>query len=121
MTDRIGYMDHISLAVPDVEKQVDFFTEVLGMTAHHRSPGFGMVSDPDSRFQIELTKADGPETKLLHIGLQVADVDGAFDTLVSAGLSTVHAPHRREFAKMRTAFVRDAAGLEVQVAKMDPR
>ncbi len=119
MSDRIGYMDHISLAVPDVAKQLDFFADVLGMTVHRRSDEFGLVSDPQSGFRIELTKADGAETKFLHMGFQVSDVDAAFDTLISAGLTPVHAPHRRERANIRTAFVKDAGGLEVQLSKPD--
>ena len=120
MANRLGYMDHISLAVPDVPKQVDFFSEVLGMTAHYRSEEFGLVSDPRSGFRIELSKADGSETKFLHFGLQVEDVDAAYETLVGAGLATVHAPHQRQWANMRTAFLKDAAGLEIQVARSDP-
>ncbi len=53
------------------------------------------------------------------MGFQVSDVDAAFDTLISAGLTTVHAPHRRERANIRTAFVKDAGGLEVQLSKPD--
>lgn len=119
MTNRLGYMDHISLAVPDVPKQVDFFTEMLGMTAHFRSDEFGLVSDPQSGFRIELSKAEGAETKFLHFGLQVEDVDAAYEALAGAGLETVHAPHQRKWSNMRTAFLKDAAGLEIQVAKSD--
>ena len=114
MSERIGYMDHISLAVPDVPAQVDFFTEVMGMTAVRRSDEFGLVSDPQSGIRIEIARSDGPETKFLHIGFQVDSVDDAYQTLTDAGLSTVHAPHKR-FVN-RTAFVRDAAGLEIQVS-----
>ncbi len=35
MSDRIGDTDHISLAVPDVAKQLDFFAERAG---HDRAP-----------------------------------------------------------------------------------
>ncbi|MDE3076797.1 MAG: VOC family protein [Chloroflexota bacterium] len=114
MAERIGYMDHISLAVPDVPAQVDFFTEVMGMTAVRHSDEFGLVTDPESGFKIEIAKAEGSETKFLHIGFQVGSVDQAYEQLTEAGLSTVHAPHQR-FAN-RTAFLRDAAGLEIQVS-----
>ena len=115
MSDRIGYLDHISLAVPDVLAQVDLFTNVMGMHAERRSEEFGLVTDPQSGFKIEITRAEQGQTKLLHLGFQVRNVDAAFNTLSTAGLETVHAPHRRERAHIRTAFVRDAAGLEIQV------
>ncbi len=119
MSERIGYMDHISLAVPDVPAQVDFFANVMGMTAVHRSDEFGLVTDPQSGFRIEIAKSDGPETKFLHIGFQVGNVDDAYQTLTTTGLATVHAPHRRQWANMRTAFLRDTAGLEIQVSSPD--
>jgi catechol 2,3-dioxygenase-like lactoylglutathione lyase family enzyme len=116
MSERMGYMDHISLAVPDVVAQVDFLANVMGMTAAIRSDEFGLVVDPDSKFRIEITRAEGDRTKLLHVGFQVRNVDEAFATLTQAGMDTVHAPHRRERAHIRTAFVKDAAGLEIQVS-----
>lgn len=117
MSERIGYMDHISLAVPDVPAQVDFFSEVMGMTAERRSEEFGLVVEPHSGFRIEIAKAAGAETKFLHIGFQVGSVDQAYEQLTEAGLETVHAPHKR-FVN-RTAFLRDAAGLEIQVSRPD--
>ncbi len=118
MNERIGYLDHLSLAVPDVEAQVDFFTQSMGMTALRRGEDFGLVVEPHSGFRIEMTRSEGgAETKLLHIGFEVADVDQAYRALTDSGLQTVHAPHRRERAKIDTAFLRDAGGLEIQLSK----
>jgi catechol 2,3-dioxygenase-like lactoylglutathione lyase family enzyme len=47
MAERIGYLDHISLAVPNVPAQVDFFTHVMGMTAVRRGDDFGLVRIPN--------------------------------------------------------------------------
>ncbi len=117
MSERIGHMDHISLAVPNVPAQVDFFTQVMGMTELMRSDEFGLVAEPQSGFRIEIARSDGPETKFLHIGFQVDSVDEAYEQLTESGLETVHAPHKR--FRNRTAFVRDAAGLEIQVSSPD--
>jgi catechol 2,3-dioxygenase-like lactoylglutathione lyase family enzyme len=115
MAERIGFMDHISLAVPDVPAQVDFFTQVMGMTELRRTEEFGLVADPHSGFRIEMARSEGAETKFLHIGFQVGSADQAYQQLTEAGLETVHAPHKR-FAGL-TAFVRDHAGLEIQVSE----
>jgi catechol 2,3-dioxygenase-like lactoylglutathione lyase family enzyme len=115
MPERIGHMDHISLAVPDVPAQVDFFTQVMGMTELRRGDDFGLVADPQSGFRIEIARAEGGETKFLHIGFQVDNTNQAYEQLTKAGLQTVHAPHKR-FAGL-TAFVRDQAGLEIQVSE----
>jgi len=114
MSERIGFMDHISLAVPNVPAQVDFFSAVMGMDVLMRSEEFGLVAEPESGFRIEIARSDGPETKFLHIGFQTGSVDQAYEQLTRAGLETVHAPHKR-FAN-RTAFLRDGAGLEIQVS-----
>src|SRR5579883_593498 len=114
MSERIGYMDHISLAVPDVPSQVDFFTKVMGMTELMRSEQFGLVAEPNSGFRIEMSRAEGQEAKFLHIGFQTDNADLAYAQLAEAGLKTVHAPHKR-FTN-RTAFLRDEAGLEIQVS-----
>lgn len=117
MSARIGYMDHVSLAVPDVPAQVDFFTKVMGMTELMRSEQFGLVAEPNSGFRIELSRAEGKEAKFLHIGFQTDNADAAYEQLPGAGLETVHAPHKR-FTN-RTAFLRDAAGLAIQVSSPD--
>ena len=117
MAERIGFLDHLSLAVPDVTAQVDFFSEVMGMNVLMRTDNFGLVAEPQSGFRIEIARAEGAETKFLHIGFQVGNADEAYEQLTEAGLKTVHAPHKR-FAN-RTAFVRDAAGLEIQVSSQD--
>ena len=117
MSDRIGHMDHISLAVPDVTKQVDFFADVMGMTVHRRSDQFGLVSDPQSGFRIELSKADGAETSPAH-GLSGRRRRSCLHALLSLEYPRPRA-HRRERANIRTAFVKDAAGLEIQLSKPD--
>ncbi len=115
MTERMGFMDHISLAVPDVPAQVDFFTQVMGMTELRRTDEFGLVADPQSGIRIEMARSNSGDTKFLHIGFQVGSADQAYQRLTEAGLATVHAPHKR-FAGL-TAFVRDQAGLEIQVSE----
>jgi catechol 2,3-dioxygenase-like lactoylglutathione lyase family enzyme len=118
MGKRIGYLDHLSLAVPDVQAQVDFFRQSMGMTELRRGDDFGLVVEPHSGFRIETTRSEGgAETKLLHIGFEVADVGQAYGALTASGLQTVHAPHRRERANIDAAFVKDAGGLEIQLSK----
>jgi hypothetical protein len=55
----------------------------------------------------------------LHLGFRSGDVDAEHAALEDAGMQSVHAPHRREMAKMQTAFLREASGLEVQLVKYD--
>ena len=91
------------------------------MTTQRRGDEFGLVSDPHSGFRIELAKASDGEAKLLHIGLQVGDVDSAFERMTEAGMTTIHAPHVRERANIRTACLKHESGLEAQISQPDSR
>jgi catechol 2,3-dioxygenase-like lactoylglutathione lyase family enzyme len=115
----IQCLDHVAFAVADIDRQVRFFTTALHMTVQSQSEQHALVADPVSGFKIELTKSDGPATQFLHLGIRAAEIDTAYEKLVAQGVTTVHPPHRREFAHMRTAFVKDAGGLEIQLVTYD--
>jgi len=118
MTNTEGF-DHIALSVPDLDEQVERFTTMLGMVVQRRSEHYALVADLASGFKIELSEAPGGEAKLLHLGFRSGDIDAGHAALEAAGMTSVHAPHRREMAKMQTAFLREANGLEVQLVKYD--
>jgi catechol 2,3-dioxygenase-like lactoylglutathione lyase family enzyme len=112
-------LDHIALAVPDLDAQVDRLANELGMVVEHRSELFALVSDPVSGLKLELSRSDDPEVHFRHLGFCADDVDGAHDSLVEAGMETSEAPHRRDFAGMYTSYLKQPGGLEVQLVKYD--
>jgi len=119
MTD-IASFDHIALAVPDLNEQVERFTKMMGMVVVQRQgDAYALIADPGSGFKIELSRSDDGEAHFRHLGFTTPDVDADYDALVEAGMASTEAPHRREFAKMRTAFLKEQSGLEVQLVNYD--
>jgi hypothetical protein len=116
MTSIQGF-DHIALAVPDLDGFVNQMIG-MGMAVVSRQEKFALLADPASGFKLELSVSSG-EAQFRHLGFRAADVDTAYEQLVSAGMATVEKPHRRDFAKMRTAFLKEKNGVEVQLVKYD--
>lgn len=124
------HLDHIGLAVADLDAQARWYTEALGLTAS--SPfeiaALGIrgvfVVDPDEHWAIELLAREGssaglqaadPPTALLtrgygHICLRVADVDETYDRLIAAGATDRMSPQPAPEAGVRMAFVADPEG-----------
>ena len=111
--------DHIALTVPDLDEQVERLTGAFGMVVQSRSERYALVADPASGFKIELSRSDDSEVHFRHLGFRTDDVDGAHESLVDAGMQSSEAPHRRDFARMYTSFLKQPGGLEVQLVKYD--
>ena len=112
-------IDHIALAVPDLNEQVDRLTSAFGMVVEGRTDFFALVADPASGLKIELSRSDDSRVHFRHLGFRADDVDGAHESLVDAGMESSEAPHRRDFARMYTSFLKQPGGLEVQLVKYD--
>jgi catechol 2,3-dioxygenase-like lactoylglutathione lyase family enzyme len=112
-------LDHIALTVPDLDGLVARLTGAFGMTVEVRSEHFALLADPGSGLKLELGRSAGAEVHFRHLGFRADDVDRAHETLVDAGMQVVHAPHRREFARMYTSFLTQPGGCEVQLVKYD--
>jgi catechol 2,3-dioxygenase-like lactoylglutathione lyase family enzyme len=112
-------IDHIALTVPDLAAQVDRFETTFGMVVEARSDFFAIVSDPVSGLKLELSRSEDSEVHFRHFGFQADDLDGAHEQLVEAGMESGEAPHRRDFARMYTSFLKQEGGVEVQLVKYD--
>ena len=69
--------------------------------------------------KFELGRSDDSEIHFRHLGFRADDVDSAHESLVEAGMDVGEAPHRRDFARMYTSFLKQPGGLEVQLVKYD--
>jgi catechol 2,3-dioxygenase-like lactoylglutathione lyase family enzyme len=112
-------LDHFALTVPDLDAQVDRLTTEFGMVVESRMDGFAVLADPVSGLKMELGRSDDAEVHFRHLGFRADDVDGAHAHLVEAGMATIDAPHRRDFARMYTSYLEQQGGLEVQLVKYD--
>jgi hypothetical protein len=69
--------------------------------------------------KFELSPSDDSEVHIRHLGFRTDDLDNAHETLVEAGMEASEAPHRRDFARMYTSFLKQPGGLEVQLVTYD--
>lgn len=118
MSGILGF-DHIAIAVPNVGEEVERLTGLMGMVVQGQAEKYALVADPASGFKIELSESSDGESHFRHLGFRTEDVDASHASLVEAGMATTVAPERRDFARMRTSFLKEQSGLEVQLVKYD--
>jgi len=56
---------------------------------------------------------------LRHLGFATDDLDSAHQVLVDAGMQVSEPPHRRDFARMYTSFLKQPDGFELQLVNCD--
>jgi hypothetical protein len=112
-------LDHIALTVPNVDEHVERLISAFGMVARFRSEQFAVVVDPGSDFKLELSTSPDGEVHVRHLGFRTDDVDAEHARLVEAGMEASAAPHRQDFARMYTSFLKQPGGVEVQLVKYD--
>ena len=117
MFDRI---DHIGLAVADLDGAVELYRDRLGMPLQHREAveQFGveavLLGIGDSH--VELLSPTDPESAvgrfiqrggpgLHHVAYQTADIDAALEQARSAGLALIDEEPRAGVRNSRVAFV----------------
>ncbi len=115
-----GRLDHVAIAVPDLEAAIATFTSILGRPVSGRErvdPEQVDVAFFDlgsSRLELlEPTAADSPVGRFLsrrgpglhHIALAVPDIDAALDRCRAAGLETVGDAPRQGAGGRQVAFL----------------
>jgi catechol 2,3-dioxygenase-like lactoylglutathione lyase family enzyme len=96
MTDRlITHLRHIDLAVPDHDKQLDFFTGAWGLKAQHGEKGLTFLAAEGSpeQYVVRLRQAADKRIDLIAFGAaSAADVDTLAGRLAAAGVQLVGEP-----------------------------
>ena len=134
-------IDHVGIAVPDLDAAVDFYTRTFGMVERHRevNPEQGVVeamlapaSAPDGATQLQLLAPLTPESTIARFldrsgpGLQqlayrVADVDQVSEALRGQGVRLLYDAARRGTDGSRINFVhpKDAGGVLIELVQHD--
>jgi len=119
---------HTMLRVGDLQRSIDFYTRVLGMTLLRTTDrpdqkyslafvGYG--SNPDHA-EIELTYNYGVDayelgTAFGHIALGVADVHGTCERIRAAGGTITREPGPVKGGTTNIAFVQDPDGYKIEL------
>jgi len=112
-------LDHIAFTVPNLDELVERMAKDFGMAVEIRTDRFALVSDPATGLKLELGRSGDGGVHFRHLGFRTDDVDGAHQSLADAGMQVSEAPHRRDFARMHTSFLKQSDGFEVQLVKYD--
>ena len=124
----IRAIDHIAVAVENLDAAVTLFENVFGLKAHHREEiaGFGVAiaTIATGGTEIELvqgTTPDSPITKFVaargpglhHIAFEVGDIDGALRKLTAKGIPLIDTVARPGKQGSRVAFIHPKATSKV--------
>ena len=130
-------IDHIGIAVPDLDAAAAAYAQIFGVEPSHReiveSDGVETVMFEVGESRIELLGSLGPESKIAnflekrgggihHVAYGVADVQGALDRLAAEGTQLLDTSPRRGAGGKLVAFVhpRAAAGVLTELCQPDP-
>ncbi len=115
-----GRIDHIGVAVDDLEEAVALYSERLAMAVQHRETveeqGVEAVLLEVGESHVELLSPLGPDTAvgkflerngpgLHHVAYGTDDIDAALDSLRAAGLRLIDEQPRTGIRGSRVAFV----------------
>ncbi|CCH78658.1 Putative glyoxalase I family protein; putative Methylmalonyl-CoA epimerase (MCEE) [Nostocoides japonicum T1-X7] len=129
-------IDHVGVAVPDLEKAIAFYRDVLGMELAHEETNEeqgvreAMMRVGDSGSCVQLLAPLTPESTIARfldrngegiqqVAYRVEDVDAVCDTLRSRGLRLLYESPRRGTAGSRINFIhpKDAGGVLVELVE----
>jgi len=113
-------IDHVAIAVNDLEAAINFYVAAFGATVHHReivkSDGVeeALIKVADSYIQLTTpTRADSPIARFLakrgeglhHVGYRVDDCAVALEAMVKAGATAIDATPRPGSRGTTVAFI----------------
>jgi methylmalonyl-CoA/ethylmalonyl-CoA epimerase len=129
-------LDHVGVAVPDLDAAIDFYARTFDMHVVHRETNEEQgiqeamlaIGDSDSRLQLMAplrpdstiaTFLDRRGPGLQQVAYRVDDVDAAAATLRERGLRLLYDEARRGTAGSRINFVhpKDAGGVLVELVE----
>jgi methylmalonyl-CoA/ethylmalonyl-CoA epimerase len=117
-------IDHVGVAVEDIDAALPLYRDALGLTLAHRETvdeqGVDAALLDVGDGHVELIAPLGPETAvgkylanrgpgLHHVAYKVADIDQALDALREAGLRLIDERARTGIRNSRVAFVHPSA------------
>ena len=129
-----GRIDHIGVAVEDIDAALALYAETFEMTVAHRetveSQGVEAVLLDVGEGHVELLRPLGPDTavgKFLarkgpgmhHVAYAVEDIDATLEKLAAAGLELIDAEARVGIRGSRVAFIqpRSTGGVLTEIVE----
>jgi lactoylglutathione lyase len=119
--------DYVILIVADLDRTLQFYTEVLGLRLGHRAGDYAQCATGATRLGFYTREAmaktlgmplepPAAHTPGFELGFKVDDVDAAFTELVKRGATPVTPPVTRPWGQ-RTAYIQDPDGYLIELAQ----
>jgi methylmalonyl-CoA/ethylmalonyl-CoA epimerase len=133
----LSKIDHVGIAVSDIDAAVEAYQRLLGRPPSHRqvveSDAIEAVMFEVGESRVELLGSTGPDSKIAaflrkrggglhHVAYGVDDVQEALDGYIGLGLETLDSCPRRGAAGRLVAFLHPsaAAGVLTELCQPDP-
>jgi methylmalonyl-CoA/ethylmalonyl-CoA epimerase len=130
-----GRIDHIGIAVEDIDAALELYGKTFEMEVAHRetveSQGVEAVLLDVGEGHVELLRPLGPETPvgkfvakrgvgMHHVAYAVADIDATLEELAAAGLELIDSEARVGIGGSRVAFVEPRSTGRVLIEIVEP-
>lgn len=129
-----GRIDHIGVAVEDIDAALDLYAKAFEMTVAHRetveSQGVEAVLLDVGDGHVELMRPLSPDSpvgkflgrkgpKLHHVAYAVEDIDSTLERLAAAGLELIDSKARTGIRGSRVAFIqpRSTGGVLTEIVE----
>jgi len=129
-----GRIDHIGVAVEDIDAAIELYRDSFGMELAHRetveSQGVEAVLLDVGDGHVELLAPLGPDTPvgkymakngagLHHVAYAVEDIDAALDKIAAAGVQLIDSEPRVGIRDSRVAFLhpRSTGGVPTEIVE----
>ena len=121
MTMTLAKLDHVAIAVPNLEQSIAIFVRTGGLRllrqgiATATGAKIAMLGD---RTGMKIELIESPETnapQFLHVAFQTDDVDASIQQAKDNGWTVGRGPNVIAAAKAQSAFLTDDNGFEFQV------
>ncbi|MFI6824643.1 VOC family protein [Micromonospora sp. NPDC050187] len=83
----------ITVLVTDLDRSMEFYRDTLGFTEVDRGPGNAVLASGSTRLVLrEVSEAAPISRRLVHVNLEVDDIQAAYDRLRESGVRFTYAP-----------------------------
>jgi len=130
---KIKKINHIGVAVADIEPVKDFYTKMLGIELDHEETlgELKIAFVPVGQTKIELVQSTDPEGVMAkyvakkgegihHIALEVEDIDQAVKELLAKGLKMIDQEPKKGAHGAKIAFIHPKASHGVMLELVEP-
>ena len=105
------------LMVSDMERAVDFYTNVIGFRRRSVQPRWSELAFGDFTLALHIEDGGSGERKSTGLSFTVRDIDAACGEVEAAGGKVINPPHESHIDGLRLAVVADSEGNNLELGE----